>query len=126
MKYLTRHVRGQLCAACASNPQAWKDLGMELMPDAEAELGVIAVNSHGNVINCCSSLFKVWLERQPEASWGKLIQGLKDVELHTLAAQLERKLEPSITSGHTSTTTYTVSQIPKGTYDMYVATYTYI
>ena len=84
------------------------------MPDAEAELGIIEANAHGNVINCCSSLFRVWLERQPEASWGQLIQGLKDVELHSLAAQLQRKLELSITSGHTNvnTTMYTILQIP--------------
>ena len=73
MKYLVRHVRGQLCAACESNPQAWKDLGRELMPDSDVELSTIAVNAHGNVINCCSSLFNLWFQQQPEASWGQLI-----------------------------------------------------
>ena len=108
MKYLTRHVRSQLGAA---GPQAWQDLGRELMPDADAQLGVIATNAHGNVTTCCDLLFKSWLQRQPEASWGQLIQGLKDVGLDALAAQIEKKLEPSI---HTTTTTTTVSQMPKG------------
>ena len=106
MKYLTRHVRGQLCAA---GEQAWRDLGRELIPDGEEAMGTIAVNAHGNVITCCESVFKLWLERQPEASWGQLIQGLKDVQLDNLATQVERKLEPSI---HTTTTI--VSQLPKG------------
>ena len=80
------------------------------MPDAEAELGVIAANAHGDVITCCDSLFKLWLQRQSEASWGQLIQGLKDIELGALAVQIEKKLEPSI---HTTTTTTIVSQMPK-------------
>ena len=116
MKHLTRHVRGQLCAACEDNPQAWKDLGRELMPDAEASLGTIAVNAHGNVINCCSSLFKLWLERQPDGSWGQLIEALKDAGLDALAAQIEKKLEASLASGSSHTTTTTTSQKPQGIY----------
>ena len=109
MRYLTRYVRGLLCSACEENPQAWKDLGRELMPDAEAALGTIAANAHGNVINCCSSLFKQWLDRQPEASWEQLIKALKDIGLDNMAIQIEKKLEPSIAS-----VTKTPPQMPKG------------
>ena len=112
LKYLVRHVRGQLCAACESNPQAWKDFGRELMPDSDVALSTIAVNAHGNVINHCSSLFNLWLQRQPEASWGQFIQALKDTGLDTLATQIETKLETSITLDGTTPTT--LSQIPKG------------
>ena len=117
MRYL-RHVRGQLSAA---GHQAWQDLGRELMPDAVADLQVIAVNANGNVTKCCDSLFILWLERKPWASWEELITGLKNIQLNTLATQIERKLEPPATLGHTSTTT--VSQIPKGLIHMYLATY---
>ena len=121
LKYLVRHVRDQLCAACESNPQAWKDLGRELMPDSDAALSTIAVNAHGNVINCCSSLFNLWLQRQPEASWRQLIQALKDTGLDTLATQIEKKLQSSITLDWTTATT--VSQIPKGMIYSYLASH---
>ena len=114
MRYLTRYVRGLLCSACEENPQAWKDLGRELMPDAEAALGTIAANAHGNVINCCQSLFKQWLDRQPEASWGQLIQALRDIGLDNMAVQIEKKLEPSIASASHHTVTTTPSQMAKG------------
>ena len=81
------------------------------MFDADAQLGVIAMNAHDNVTKCCDLLFQSWLQRQPEASWGQLIQGLKDIGLDALAAQIKEKLEPSI---HATSTTTTVSQMPKG------------
>ena len=113
--HLNRHVRSQLCAACADNPEAWKDLGMELMPGSEAALGTIAANSHGNVITCCSSLFKLWLQRQPNASWRQLIQALKDIGLDKLATEIKGKLEPSVTSASDHATKIIASQVPKGT-----------
>ena len=77
---------------------AWKDLGKELIPNDDTALGVIAVNANGDVITCCESLFKVWLERQPEASWRQLIGALKEIKQGTLATQIEEMLEPSTTA----------------------------
>ena len=68
------------------------------MPDSEAGLGTIAANSRGNVITCCSSLFKLWRQRQPNASWRQLTQALKGAGLDHLATEIEGKLEPSVTS----------------------------
>ena len=31
MRYLTRYVRGKLFGACKQNPDAWKDVGRELL-----------------------------------------------------------------------------------------------
>ena len=95
--------------------QAWKDLGRELILDDNAALGEIEANANGDVTTCCDTLFNVWLQRQPEASWGQLIQGLKNIGQGTLAAQIEDMLEPSVASASSHTTTATVSQTQKGT-----------
>ena len=53
IKHLNRHVRGKLSAACEDSPEAWKDLGVELLPPGDssmAALKIISANSHGNVI----------------------------------------------------------------------------
>ena len=120
MKYLSRHVRGQLRAACEDSPQAWKDLGRELMPDDDTASGTIAANALGNVINSCSSLFKVWFERQINASWRQLIEALNDAGLDTLATQIKKKLKPPIASGSSHTGTTTASQMPQGMYDTHI------
>ena len=125
LKYLNRNVRPDLCAACEVNPQAWKDLGIELMSDsAAAALSTISVNHNGNVVSCCSSLFSLWFERQPKASWRQLIEALKNINLEKLATQIEGQLIPSVDPGYTTKTA-----VSQGTYvhissnSTYVATY---
>ena len=69
---------------------------MELLgQEGESELNIIAANSGGNVIQCCSSMFSLWLERQPEASWRQLFKALSNVNLVSLATETERLLTPS-------------------------------
>ena len=93
-----------MTAACDRNPQAWKDLGIELMPDSAAELSTISANSN-NVVTCCSSLFSLWLERQPKASWRQLIEALKNTGLENLATEIEGRLISSVDPGYTTKTT---------------------
>ena len=59
-----------------------------------AALNTISANSHGNVIQCCSDMFSLWLERQPEASWGQLINALIRINLGSLANEVEALLKP--------------------------------
>ena len=94
--YLGRHIRPQLCAACDVNTQLWKDLGRELMPDAETELSTISVQHRSNVVDCCSSLFQLWLQRKSNASWKELLDALKKVNQNYLATQIEGMLVPSV------------------------------
>ena len=115
MKYLTRYVRGKLCGACEENPEAWKDVGRELMSDSDATLSTIAVNSRGNVITCCSSLFKQWLQRKSDASWEHLIEALKAVDLNDVATEIEGMLEPSTDLIHKTETSK--PQMQTGSYD---------
>ena len=91
--YLNKHVRTLVCGACCNNPEVWRDLGRELLgEEGEAELNIIVVNCHGNVIKCCSAMFSLWLERQSEASWRQLITALINVKLVALATNVEKLL----------------------------------
>ena len=92
-KYLSRHVRGQLVAACEINLQAWKDLGIELIPDGEVVVSTIAASNKGDVTRCCALMFDKWLERDPKASWRQLIEALDIIGLDTLATQIKGRLE---------------------------------
>lgn len=86
---------------------------MELISESEAALGTIAANCRSDVISCCSSLFTLWLQRKPDASWGQLIDALRNIKLHSLAAEIEKKLEPPTASTPGHTTEATASQEPK-------------
>ena len=92
-----------MTAACETNAQKWKDLGIELIPDGEAAVSTIAVNNKGDVTSCCASMFDKWLEKDPKASWRQLIEALNIIGLGALATQIKEKLESS-----------TVSQVPQG------------
>lgn len=97
IKYLNRHVIGQLTAACDDNSEVWKNLGVELLPEGEksvAALKTISANSHRDVNKCCASLFSKWLQMVPDVSWRQLIEALKVVNLEHLATAIERKLIP--------------------------------
>ena len=93
-------MRIHICGS-SNNPEVWRDVGRELLgEEVESELNTIAANSHDNVIKCCSGMFSLWLERQPEASWRQLINALRNVNLVTLATSIENLLLPSKTDPH--------------------------
>ena len=93
IKHLNRHVRSHICGACALNPIIWKDLGIELMgQDRVADLNTISANHRGDVVECCSSMFLLWLQRQPEANWQQLIDALIKIELNLLASNIKKSL----------------------------------
>ena len=61
--------------------------------DATPSLDTIRVD-HRDIIHCCSSMFDMWLQRIPKASWKQLIEALKEVRLTQLASELEESLQP--------------------------------
>ena len=68
-------------------------MGRELLgQEVESELNAIDVNSYGNVIQCCSGMFSLWLERQLGASWRQLINALINVKLVSLATEIGKSL----------------------------------
>ena len=68
---------------------------MELL-DAENEhvLNAINHNNPGDPMQCTSAMFRLWLERQPGASWNQLIEALKapSIRLEALAFKIEGML----------------------------------
>ena len=93
IRYLNSHVRSHICSACALNSEVWKDLGIELMgQDCVTELNTISANNRNNVIECCASLFSLWLQRQPEANWKQLIDALDKIKLNQVASEIKKSL----------------------------------
>ena len=73
----------------------WHDLGIELLGDESLQaLDEIQKNNPRDVSMCCTKMFQLWLERQPDASWRQLIQALREpnIELNELANTIEQKL----------------------------------
>ena len=95
-KYLNKFVRDKICAACANNPDLWRDLGIELMGQKSADkLDAMKVD-YGNVTERCSAMFVLWRQTQPKANWNQLIRVLKDVKLVTLANEIDKMLLPCV------------------------------
>ena len=91
--YLNRHVIKQVTAACAFQPDVWRDLGIELLQqDAVTQLDVIKVNNVNDITKCCSEMLTLWRQQQPGASWSQLIEALRQVKLNTIATDIEKLL----------------------------------
>ena len=89
-KYLNKFLREKVCAAGATK---WRDLGIALMgQDAVSGLDVIRINYPCNVEECCARMFSKWRQKTPTATWEKLLQALKEVNLLELASELEELL----------------------------------
>lgn len=88
-KYLNRYVIEEVCA---SGPEAWSRLGNELLEEkGAAALNVIKSNVTESTMRC-AEMFRLWLERQPDASWRRLITAMKKIRMHTLASDVEELL----------------------------------
>ena len=88
MRFLNRHVRDSVGLK-------WHDLGIELLDSKDVEkLDIIEANHQSDQSKCCVKMFKLWLSRQPSASWNQLIEALRqpDIELDALATRIERML----------------------------------
>ena len=89
IQFLNRHVREQLCA---KTTQIWKDLGVELLGEGSNDALDVIKNNNSDVTNCYSAMFQFWLESQPSATWRRLIQALKQLQLNYLTNQIELEL----------------------------------
>ena len=70
----------------------WYDLGVELLAEEDVQaLDEIQRNNPRDVSTCCTKMFQLWLERQPDASWRQLIQALREpnIEMNELANTIE-------------------------------------
>jgi len=108
--YFNRHVRDQVCAS--SRKEIWRDLGIELLLGETVELDNIKANWGCDSRKCCSEMFKLWLERQPKASWKQLIKALKQVKLFHLAGNIERLLSSTQCDKHLELASLDEQQAP--------------
>ena len=70
-------------------------MGVELLAEEDVQaLDEIQSNYPSNASMCCTKMFQLWLDRQPEASWRQLIKALREpnIELKELANTIEQKL----------------------------------
>ena len=71
----------------------WKDLGVQLLPPDMID--IIAADHPHDVVSCCKSVLKKWLETTTtDATWNQLIGALRSpsVQLHHFASHLEQML----------------------------------
>ena len=75
----------------------WLDLGLELLEqEDEGKLVEIKNNNPNNTSECCREMFQLWLEKYSnDATWLRLIQALREVNLKTLADKIEGMLLPT-------------------------------
>jgi len=69
-------------------------LGIELLDVDLKTLDEIRNNCPSDASMCCTRMFQLWLDGQPEASWRQLIQALREpnIEMYELANKIEQKL----------------------------------
>ena len=54
----------------------WYDIGLELLDSDTATLDLIKKNNPMDADECCTEMFKKWLESNSDASWDQLIDAL--------------------------------------------------
>ena len=73
MKYINRYVKEKVCA---SGPEVWLQLGIEMLDKKDVEALYAIKYGVSESSTRCLEMFKMWLERQPKASWSHLIIAL--------------------------------------------------
>lgn len=68
---------------------------MELLELEDVTLDDIEMNNPHDAKNRCKELLSLWLQRSPTASWNKIIQALRKIQLNDTAAKIERMLHDS-------------------------------
>ena len=86
LKCLNRHVR-------KSVGSSWYDLGIDLLESNDVkELNIIRSQHSADINTCCTEMFQLWLRKHPTASWNKLIDSLKYIDLNHLADEIAQML----------------------------------
>ena len=66
----------------------WYDIGLELLDSDNGALDVIKKDYPNDNENCCTEMFKKWLQCRPAASWHQLVEALISVNLNTAAHRI--------------------------------------
>ena len=75
----------------------WYNIGLNLLDKEDAhELDLMKYDrKKGNTSKCCREMMKLWLRKQPNASWDQLVGALRseNVKLNDVASKIERKFK---------------------------------
>ena len=72
----------------------WYDLGVVLLnPRFQNELTIIEEDNRNDTSTCCRKMFSKWLNTDELASWDKLIEALRIVQLNNVAKVIEQLLK---------------------------------
>ena len=86
----------------------WKDIAVQLLKDDQQQMINIVKSDHPqDAVECCKSIFEIWLETTTDATWNQLITALTSpcVRLDHVASQLSeyiRSMECEIYGNNTS------------------------
>jgi len=69
----------------------WYNLGLQLLdPKYDNELNIIETDIKNDAATCCRKMFRKWLNIEAKlASWDKLIEALRIVQLNNVAHKIE-------------------------------------
>ena len=71
----------------------WYELGAMLLDTKhQNELAIIETDSGNDVVICCRKMFTKWLNIDELASWDKLINAVRTVQLNNVANDIEQLL----------------------------------
>ena len=72
----------------------WYELGLMLLdPKYQNELSVIEADTRNDAATGCRKMFSKWLNTDEHASWNKLIEALKIVQLNNVANDIQLLLQ---------------------------------
>ena len=66
----------------------WYDVGLQLLDSNSGALDVIKKDNSNDSENCCTEMFKKWLQCRPDASWRQLAEALTSVNLNAAAHRI--------------------------------------
>ena len=90
---VTKYLRCVKEEVCASGTEVWFDLGIELLEQKDvAALNMIKSDATKSLSERCSEMFKLWRERQTDASWRRLIIAMRKIRMDNLATDVEKSL----------------------------------
>ena len=68
----------------------WYDLGLELLdPEHETRLATIERDNQSDARCCCRKMLSEWLETAEAATWDKLIEAVKVINMNDVARKIE-------------------------------------
>lgn len=73
----------------------WYELGLQLLQEYTSVkiLNEIEHDYPRNTSRCCTKMFEIWLNQQPNASWDQLLTALDTINMSSAAEQIKGRLD---------------------------------